>query len=151
MSTGKVTFTSKNCKNCIFWEVHNSDVENDVMRRLYAPNGGQPPARKRHACQLILRAVKNTDGTFKTDDNGDPVKEPLPHALMRATNADEMGPRFGERTGPRDGCQHHTHKHTTYVRPSPHLGSMSHVVNQNDMIHDDLVPLESGKQSSIIV
>lgn len=146
MPTGKVTVTSKRCKNCVFWDYFNGTVDNSAMRKLYESN---VPARRRHACQLVLRAAKNADGTFQEDANGDPVKVPLRGALFRATAADELGPMYGERTSPNDGCGFQTPKHPTFRKPSPIVGVIDQSVNLNDMAHRDLATPISGELETI--
>lgn len=123
-----VTIAIKRCKGCVFWDVWIGQTENKVMRKLHDPEGGQIPGRRRHACQLVLRALKNEDGSFK-EENGKPVKVPLPGGLSNIRESDETGPNFGKRTSPNFSCQHHTRKHATYVKPDPHLGSSAHVVD----------------------
>lgn len=106
----KVTILAlKRCKTCVFWSVYNGNIDNDVMRKLH---GVTAPARKTHACQLILRTEVDADGEAKE-------VSVYPQHLVEKT--DRAGPRFGRRCGPKDGCGHHRAKKPTYVKPPPKI------------------------------
>lgn len=148
-----VTVAIKRCKGCIFWDHFNGQIDNAVMRKLYDPDGGhgQPPRRARHACQLVLRAAKNADGSFQEDDKGGPVKVPLRSALREATKADWLGPHFGQRTAPNFVCEYHTPKHPPYVKPSPIMGVVEQVVNLIDTENFDFVHQVEGTLNPTVV
>lgn len=149
---GKVTIAIRRCKGCVFWDHYNGNIENAVMRKLYSDNQGNAPGRRRHACQLVLRAATNEDGSFKTDDDGNPVKVPLLQPLLRATKADEPGDHFGIRTSPHFVCKHHTPKRPPYRKPSPILGIVEHVVNPVDIQgNDGLTHQLDGALETIVV
>lgn len=110
LAKSKVTMLAmKRCKTCVFWSVFNGNIGNEVMRKLHGVN---PPARKTHACQLILR----TD----IDAKGD-AKQVSVYPQHLVEKSDVAGPRFGRRCGPKDGCQHHRAKRTTYVKQAPKI------------------------------
>jgi hypothetical protein len=146
---GKVTVAIKRCKGCVFWDFYNGKTANDVMRKLYE---AAPPGRKRRACQLVLRAEQNADGTFSEDEAGNPVKVPLKNALRWATKADTTGEYFGVRTSPNFVCQYHTPRHPPYVKPSPLLGVVEHIVNPIDIgATEGLIYQSEGDLKTIVL
>lgn len=146
-----VTIAIKRCKGCVFWDVWMGSIENKVMRKLYDPEGGQIPGRRRHACQLILRAVKNEDGTFKKTDDDDAVLVPVPGGLRNIAAQDTEGPNFGRRTRPDFSCQYHTSKNPPYVKPDSNLGGAEHVVDPKFLkpLEPLMPPLPEGELTTV--
>lgn len=82
--------TNPRCKNCRLWLP-------------YKGNEPTMPANSSKACMLRLHE--------KTLDDGEVVHQPSLHP------DDITGPRYGERTGPNDTCQHFVQKQLPITNP----------------------------------